>query len=156
MIKCAPLRPARPEPAPPGTARTRDLLGKRADSADVAALLQRARLPYAIVPDPERGTVTVRAPDGATYTAEELVVRARPGPGDIRFRARPQARSTARPAACAAPGNEPPWGRLGAGCGEVTGGRCARRRRAPRALGKLPHLLWGRGRAAAPTGARLA
>ncbi|KAK9826508.1 hypothetical protein WJX81_008378 [Elliptochloris bilobata] len=54
-------------------ARTRDLLGKRADSPDVAALLQRARLPYALVPDAERGTVAVKSPDGTMYTAEELV-----------------------------------------------------------------------------------
>ena len=55
--------------------RTRDLLGKRAESPDVAALLQRARLPYALSPDAERGTVAVTSPDGATHTAEELVVR---------------------------------------------------------------------------------
>ena len=55
--------------------RTRDLLGKRAESPDVAALLQSARLPYALSPDAERGTVAVTSPEGATHTAEELVVR---------------------------------------------------------------------------------
>lgn len=58
-----------------GSRRTRDLLGKRAESPDVAALLQRARLQYALSPDAERGTVAVTSPDGTTYTAEELVVR---------------------------------------------------------------------------------
>ena len=41
----------------------------------MAALLQRARLPYALSPDAERGTVAVTSPEGATHTAEELVVR---------------------------------------------------------------------------------
>ena len=55
--------------------RTRDLLGRPAQDASLAALLQGSYLPYTIMEDPERKTVAVASHTGEVYSAEVLVVR---------------------------------------------------------------------------------
>jgi hypoxia up-regulated 1 len=57
--------------------RLRDLLGRRHDDPAVLRMLQRSRLPFQVVPAPNRtdGAAGVRTDTGDVYSAEELVVR---------------------------------------------------------------------------------
>lgn len=58
--------------------RTRDLLGKLAASEAVGSLLADNHLPYTIVEDEQRKTVSVKTDAGELLSAEALVVRACP------------------------------------------------------------------------------
>lgn len=53
----------------------RDLLGRFANDTGITEILQRRALPYAVVADPDRGTVRFRTGTNTSYAVEEVVVR---------------------------------------------------------------------------------
>ena len=54
--------------------RLRDWLGKSAADPSIDTLQRDSLLPFSIVPDPKRGTVTVKTDTKDSLTSEELVV----------------------------------------------------------------------------------